>query len=67
MFELNENNEIINIIKIIPNSLSIIGTLFMIIMICFNKKLHTLGFYLIFQLSFSDLMIAISHLVILNT
>jgi hypothetical protein len=55
------------LLKLIPNSLSVIGTLFMTIMICFNKKFHTIGFYLIFNLSFSDLMIAISRLLIMTT
>jgi hypothetical protein len=39
----------------------------MILMIIFNKKLHTLGFYLVLNLSFSDLMFSISHLLIFNT
>jgi cellulose synthase/poly-beta-1,6-N-acetylglucosamine synthase-like glycosyltransferase len=55
------------LLTLIINSLSVIGTFFIIIMICFNKKFHTLGFYLIFNLSFSDLMIAISRLLIMTT
>jgi hypothetical protein len=60
-------NEYIEIIKIVTNSLSILGTSLMILMIIFNKKLHTLGFYLVLNLSFSDLMFSISHLLIFNT
>jgi hypothetical protein len=67
MIDDDLQNQLIIIIKIISNSLSILGTLFMIIMICFNKKFHTLGFYLIFNLSFSDLMLSIFHIVLLNT
>jgi hypothetical protein len=67
MIDDDLQNELIIIIKIISNSLSIIGTLFMTLMICFNKKFHTLGFYLIFNLSFSDLMLLIFPLVVLKT